>query len=853
MTLRHFPQSFEFSTLGGWIATRAGGHFATVETHIDDLVESIRAVTPAGVWESRRLPGSGAGPSPDRLLLGSEGTLGVITEAWVRVRPRPTSASARPAWRSATFARGAEAVRELSQSGLHPSNCRLIDPLEARLHGHRRRRRARCSCSASSRPTTHVGAVDGAGAGDRARARRRGRGARRAATPWARGAAAFLRAPYLRDTFVALRGPQRHVRDRDHVGALPGVPRAGARRPSREAAGERAHVSCRFTHVYPDGPAPYYTVIAPARRGEEVEQWAAIKAAASDARHRRPAARSPTTTPSAATTGPGTTASAPTRSPPRCAGAKAAVDPRGILNPGVLLDSSALHGLGGLRPCRRCVRRRPRRSAVAGRPRRRRRRSTCRRSTECGDARCAAPRPAASRAPRRAVDVRATIARYERGGAHRRRGRRALRGRVRARAAGARAACRGRGAAELRRGHRASSRRSRAAATLTVSRMPVLFEQLERNTRLVVAQRPAGRGAAPRPKASRAPAATAPGRRARRSSATVVYQWYPGQGLQIQQLGDVRPRQRAGQGVHRARRPKGFECRPRAVARGARPRSSSSPPSAAASSPGSTTSRFGGGLAAVDQRAGAGHGDAGARAAARSYFDDPRYLEAAKRALGAFSTARPARRARARRQPATTSSSTRSTRGLRVLNGFLQSLVGLYDYAEAADDDEARALFASGERQARQEVPRHDTGAWSLLQRAAAPSPTSATTASLRDFLAVAVRPHEGATPYCATADRFTRYLHERTRLTLHRATAPRPRRTATVTFSLSKISCVTLRVSPRRAAGRRPSSRVLGRGTRDARRGARRARALRRSRSQARDLVGHYTRAHPHDGPRSR
>ena len=75
LTLRHFPQSFEYSTLGGWIATRAGGHFATLYTHIDDLVESVRAVTPEGDWESRRLPGSGAGPSPDRMLIGSEGIL----------------------------------------------------------------------------------------------------------------------------------------------------------------------------------------------------------------------------------------------------------------------------------------------------------------------------------------------------------------------------------------------------------------------------------------------------------------------------------------------------------------------------------------------------------------------------------------------------------------------------------------------------------------------------------------------------------------------------------------------------------------------------------------------------------
>ena len=89
LTLRHFPQSFQFSTLGGWIATRAGGHFATLYTHIDDLVESVRALTPGGVWESRRLPGSGAGVSPDRMLIGSEGILGVITEGMGARAPPP--------------------------------------------------------------------------------------------------------------------------------------------------------------------------------------------------------------------------------------------------------------------------------------------------------------------------------------------------------------------------------------------------------------------------------------------------------------------------------------------------------------------------------------------------------------------------------------------------------------------------------------------------------------------------------------------------------------------------------------------------------------------------------------------
>src|SRR5690606_31040712 len=116
LSLRHYPQSFELSTLGGWLATRAGGHFATLYTHIDDLVESMRVVTPSGPIETRRLPASGAGPSPDRLFLGSEGTLGIITEAWMRLQLRPTHrASAVVGF--ADFAGGARAARAIAQAG----------------------------------------------------------------------------------------------------------------------------------------------------------------------------------------------------------------------------------------------------------------------------------------------------------------------------------------------------------------------------------------------------------------------------------------------------------------------------------------------------------------------------------------------------------------------------------------------------------------------------------------------------------------------------------------------------------------------------------------------------------------
>src|SRR6202171_637640 len=130
LTIRHFPQSFEFSTLGGWIATRSGGHFATLYTHIDDFVESLRVVTPTGIVESRRLPGSGAGPSPDRMFIGSEGILGVITEAWMRLQNRPTF-RAGAAVPFPSLVPAAEAVRKISQAGIYPANCRVLDEGEA--------------------------------------------------------------------------------------------------------------------------------------------------------------------------------------------------------------------------------------------------------------------------------------------------------------------------------------------------------------------------------------------------------------------------------------------------------------------------------------------------------------------------------------------------------------------------------------------------------------------------------------------------------------------------------------------------------------------------------------------------
>jgi alkyldihydroxyacetonephosphate synthase len=301
LTLRHFPQSFEFSTLGGWIATRSGGHYATLYTHIDDFVEGMRVITPSGPLESRRLPGSGAGPSPDRLFLGSEGSLGIITEAWMRLQDRPTyraSASVRFSGEEG-FLRGAEAVRALVQSGLAPSNCRLLDAGEAfqagaaagdasvlvlgfesadhGLEAWMNRATEICADAGGELPEggprlQHEASGSGAGG-----AQREG-----AAGAWRN---AFLQAPYVRDVLVRMavicetfetaitwdRFPEFHASVTAAVqDALQRVCGGGS-------------VNCRFTHAYADGAAPYYSVMAPGRRGSELEQWAEIKAAAGEA------------------------------------------------------------------------------------------------------------------------------------------------------------------------------------------------------------------------------------------------------------------------------------------------------------------------------------------------------------------------------------------------------------------------------------------------------------------------------------------------------------------------------------------------------------------------------------------
>jgi alkyldihydroxyacetonephosphate synthase len=339
LTLRHFPQSFEFSTLGGWLATRAGGHYATLHTHIDDLVESLRVVTPVGISESWRLPGSGAGPSPDRMFLGSEGTLGVITEAWMRLQDRPRF-KASASVRFPSMAVGMTAVRTIAQAALYPANCRLLDPGEAALSG-----AAASGCVLVLGVESAVHPVDGrltellelAGdcGGSVAGASAAGRDD--AADAWR---STFLRMPYVRDGLARMSAIVETFETActwDRADELYATVRAEVGAAIEEVTGAPGLVNCRLTHIYPDGPAPYFTVVAAGRPGSEVAMWDDVKTAASEVlgclgatiTHHHAVGRDHR---------PGYDRQRPEPFAVALRAAKAALDPTGMLNPGVLVD-----------------------------------------------------------------------------------------------------------------------------------------------------------------------------------------------------------------------------------------------------------------------------------------------------------------------------------------------------------------------------------------------------------------------------------------------------------------------------------------------------------------------------------
>ena len=290
LTMRFFLQAFEFSSLGGWIATRAAGHYATVYSQIDDHIESLRVVTPAGLIATRRLPTSGAGPSPDRLFLGSEGALGIITEAWVRLHRRPTFRLSTTV-RFRDYEKAVAAVRMISQAGLYPANARLIERDEAKFTeaGDGTYDLLVLSFESADHPlepwmnrALQV-CGDYGGEWDREALAEEDSQRRGAAGNWRDK---FLRGPYLREHAIA-RGVMRDTMEScitwDRYMEFQTRVKEATLRAINEVTGRAGTCTVRFTHLYPDGPAPYFTWHALGDKAKLVEQFWAIKSAASAA------------------------------------------------------------------------------------------------------------------------------------------------------------------------------------------------------------------------------------------------------------------------------------------------------------------------------------------------------------------------------------------------------------------------------------------------------------------------------------------------------------------------------------------------------------------------------------------
>ena len=343
-TLRHFPQSFTGSTLGGWIATRSGGHYATKDTHIDDFVQSVRMLTPVGWWETRRVPASGAGPSPERLAIGSEGILGIITEAWMRIQARPkfraTAGVSFPSWEA-----GYEATRQIVQAKLWPANLRLLDPElaggSAGMDGNQSLLVIGFESAELPQEWPMRAAVEiarGAGGSiddlDILYADAGGYTGRRGAVgAWRE---AFIPRDGVATGLGMVRGTVETAITWDRWPDFDAQVREAFAGVLNEVCGGGT-VNCRFTHVYTDGPAPYYTYTGLYRPGLGRADEAAIKQAASDAimkaggtithhhavgRQHRPWYDQERPEPFALA----------------LRAAKRALDPKWVLNPGVLID-----------------------------------------------------------------------------------------------------------------------------------------------------------------------------------------------------------------------------------------------------------------------------------------------------------------------------------------------------------------------------------------------------------------------------------------------------------------------------------------------------------------------------------
>jgi len=291
LTLGHAPQSYEWATVGGCVATRSAGQSSTGHGRIEANVLAVRCATPAGELATLGVPASAAGPALRELVVGSEGVLGVITRVALRVRPLP-AARRYEGWVARSFADGVEALRALVQAGPAPDVARLLDETETRVS---------LALAAPGGPARRAGLAvtralgygdgcllvlgwEGGGGARRRAARRLLRGA--GALPLGAGlgeawAAARFAAPHLRDDLLDRGVLVETLETAASWTAL--EPVRGAVAGALRGALGRPLVGCHVSHLYPTGASLYFTVLAARDRDDPVGQWRRAKAAASDA------------------------------------------------------------------------------------------------------------------------------------------------------------------------------------------------------------------------------------------------------------------------------------------------------------------------------------------------------------------------------------------------------------------------------------------------------------------------------------------------------------------------------------------------------------------------------------------
>jgi alkyldihydroxyacetonephosphate synthase len=298
LTLGHFPQSFEFGTIGGYVATRSAGQASTGYGRVDEMVVGLRCVAPAGTIEARPVPATAAGPSLLQLLVGSEGAFGAITEATLSVRPLPAERRYE-GWSFRSFEEGCEAFRAMEQGHVSPDVARLSDHDETRMamamssHGGLTERLGRAYLRSRGHEGGCIAIVGWEGdehdvarrAADTRRSLRANGGLSLGEGPGRSWLRARYLGPYQRDELLG-RGAMAETLETattwSNLSTLHGAVRTALRETLAER-GTPALVACHVSHLYPSGASLYFTFLARAERGQELEQWAAAKRAAMDA------------------------------------------------------------------------------------------------------------------------------------------------------------------------------------------------------------------------------------------------------------------------------------------------------------------------------------------------------------------------------------------------------------------------------------------------------------------------------------------------------------------------------------------------------------------------------------------